>query len=307
MRSWQADIREFMAIPGQAMPPTPCLPVEEYDTLVALHKVQAELHVLVEGLKSVKGLAAFRSRLMIEETAETLQGFADGDLVAVTDGLADDLYVTIGTAISFGIDLGPVFDAVHAANMKKYPPCENCAGQGTVQGLDHDGRLKCPACRGFGRIAIRDAQGKVQKPPGWAPPDIAAVLIAQGWVPPSGPMPPAAPVNADYVVTYAIPDLSEPPFDEIGMVRQIMEEALFDASDFTGWTWKRIDLAGPAWELTLLPVVNPRQPRRLAVLEKAVVAEEDPDKALILAWRYRGRKKETMRGFEALHRARSAP
>jgi len=34
----------------------------------------------------------------------------------------------------------------------------------------------CPACDGTGRTAIRDAQGKVLKPPGWTPPDIKGVL-----------------------------------------------------------------------------------------------------------------------------------
>lgn len=37
----------------------------------------------------------------------------------------------------------------------------------------------CAACNGRGRTVLRDAQGKVQKPPGWQAPDIAGLLADQ--------------------------------------------------------------------------------------------------------------------------------
>ena len=70
------------------------------------------------------------------------------DIVEVVDGLADLIYVALGTAVSFGVDLGPIFDEVHRTNMAK------------------DGG------------ATRD-DGKILKPDGWVGPDIAGILRAQ--------------------------------------------------------------------------------------------------------------------------------
>ena len=76
-------------------------------------------------------------------------GHADSeDIVEVVDGLADLIYVALGTAVSFGVDLGPIFDEVHRTNIAK------------------DGG------------ATRD-DGKILKPDGWVGPDIAGILRAQ--------------------------------------------------------------------------------------------------------------------------------
>lgn len=41
----------------------------------------------------------------------------------------------------------------------------------------YDSRIQtCSACAGAGRVVVRDASGKVQKPQGWTPPDIKGVL-----------------------------------------------------------------------------------------------------------------------------------
>ena len=92
---------------------------------------------------------ALRSRLIREEADEALAALATGDIAEIAQELADLLYVTYGTAVSLGIDIRPVFAAVHAANMAK------------VGG-------------------VKRADGKVLKPPGWRPPDIRAILEAQG-------------------------------------------------------------------------------------------------------------------------------
>ena len=67
------------------------------------------------------------------------------NLVEVIDGLCDTIVVCLGTAEDIGIDLEPFYDEVMKTNMAK-------AG---------------------GPI---DKHGKMLKPPGWAPPDIAGVL-----------------------------------------------------------------------------------------------------------------------------------
>ncbi len=88
----------------------------------------------------------FRAKLKKEELGETIEAMAIGDMVEIADGLADQLYVILGTAVEYGIDLEPVFREVHRANMLK--------------------------------IANPDG-GKVMKPTGWQPPRIADILEAQ--------------------------------------------------------------------------------------------------------------------------------
>ena len=63
-----------------------------------------------------------RILLMQEELlgkGELAESMENQDLIGVADGLADLLYVTIGTAVVFGIDIEPVFDEVHRSNMSK--------------------------------------------------------------------------------------------------------------------------------------------------------------------------------------------
>lgn len=123
--SWVDDVREFHLAFGQDVEPEPTIVSERIETL--------------------------RVRLMREELDETVVAMADDDLPGIADGLADLIYVSIGTALAYGIPLERVWDAVHAANMAKLGP---------------DGK------------PIRDAGGKVVKPAGWTPPDIAAIV---GW------------------------------------------------------------------------------------------------------------------------------
>ena len=95
-----------------------------------------------------EGVRELRIRLLREEAEEAAAALAGVSLADIAQELADLLYVTYGTAVSLGIDIRPVFAAVHAANMAK-------VGGGTR------------------------ADGKVLKPPGWRPPDVRAVLAAQ--------------------------------------------------------------------------------------------------------------------------------
>ena len=86
-----------------------------------------------------------RVSLIEEEAQETCDAIEAGDLVGAIDGLCDLIYVALGTAIEFGIDLEPFFDEVHRSNMAK-----------------EAGPMR--------------ADGKILKPAGWAPPDIAGIL-----------------------------------------------------------------------------------------------------------------------------------
>lgn len=75
------------------------------------------------------------------------------DLPALADGVIDSFYVLEGLLIRCGINGRPLWDAVHAANLTKAsgPTCEKT--------------------------------GKRLKPTCFVPPDIEALLRAQGWKP----------------------------------------------------------------------------------------------------------------------------
>lgn len=61
----------------------------------------------------------YRTHLMIEELGECLVAMSKGNYVEFLDGLADVLYVVIGTAVAYGIPIWAVFDEVHLSNMSK--------------------------------------------------------------------------------------------------------------------------------------------------------------------------------------------
>lgn len=91
----------------------------------------------------------FRERLIREEIKELFFALSDGDLTEIADGIADAIYVLLGTAVSYGINLQPIWDEVHHSNMEKVEGPER--GDGT----------------------------KPLKPYGWNPPSIAELIREQ--------------------------------------------------------------------------------------------------------------------------------
>lgn len=65
------------------------------------------------------GTRALRERLIHEEFEELKEAMAKDDLVGIAKEMADLLYVVYGTAVSYGIDMEPVFREVHRSNMTK--------------------------------------------------------------------------------------------------------------------------------------------------------------------------------------------
>lgn len=60
-----------------------------------------------------------RIRLIQEEFDELKESMAASDLPSVAKELADLLYVVYGTAVSYGINMEPVFREVHRSNLSK--------------------------------------------------------------------------------------------------------------------------------------------------------------------------------------------
>lgn len=60
-----------------------------------------------------------RVRLIQEEFEELQEAMTAQNLPAVAKELADLLYVVYGTAVSYGLDMDPVFREVHRSNLSK--------------------------------------------------------------------------------------------------------------------------------------------------------------------------------------------
>jgi len=61
-----------------------------------------------------------RIKLIREEVVkETLPALENGNLVGIADGIADSIVVLLGTAVTYGIDIRPIWDEVHRTNMAK--------------------------------------------------------------------------------------------------------------------------------------------------------------------------------------------
>ena len=105
-----------------------------------------------------------RRKLLVEEADELLRALDERDLVEVADGLADLIYIAVGTALELGINMAAVWGEVHRSNMAKFPVCRACRGAG------------CEACSGRGHIVHRREDGKVLKPEGWTPPLIDSAM-----------------------------------------------------------------------------------------------------------------------------------
>jgi predicted HAD superfamily Cof-like phosphohydrolase len=87
-----------------------------------------------------------------EEFDELWVAWCRNDLVGIADAIADLIYVLVGMALEYGIPLDRVWDAVQRSNMAKIDPVT-------------------------GKVRKRE-DGKILKPEGWQPPDIAGILKA---------------------------------------------------------------------------------------------------------------------------------
>lgn len=120
----QAQVREFHEAFGVPVRTTPQLP-EWKERMLRVDLINEELSELSDAL------------------------MVDGSLVKTADALGDLLYVVLGAAETFGIDLEPIFDEIHRSNMTKT-----------------GGR--------------RSHSGKILKGPNYEPPELLPILVKQG-------------------------------------------------------------------------------------------------------------------------------
>ncbi|MBX3236257.1 MAG: hypothetical protein KF814_08905 [Nitrospiraceae bacterium] len=60
-----------------------------------------------------------REKLIQEEFDELKEAMAKKEMAGIAKELADLLYVVYGTAVSYGLDMDPVFREVHRSNLSK--------------------------------------------------------------------------------------------------------------------------------------------------------------------------------------------
>ena len=125
MNSMQDKVKQFHDTYGLNDPSEPSIP-------------PAEIHDL-------------RLRLILEEANELKEAGESGNLPHAIKELCDLLYVVLGTANAYGIDIEPFFAEVHRSNMTKVWP---------------DGTIR------------KNQFGKVLKPPTYIPANMAGVLAA---------------------------------------------------------------------------------------------------------------------------------
>ena len=120
---------------------------EAQKMVLEFHK---EFNIYIEASPTVpsKKTQNLRVRLIQEEFDELQEAMKTQDLPHIAKELADLLYVVYGTAISYGIDMEPVFKEVQRSNMSK------------VGGYKRE-------------------DGKWVKPPTYSPADIAPILALQ--------------------------------------------------------------------------------------------------------------------------------
>ncbi len=86
--------------------------------------------------------------LLTEEFNEVITAIDAGDIYDVAGELADLIYVALWNCNAWGVDITPVFEAIHAANMAKA-----------------DGPVR--------------ADGKRERPPGWQRADVPGIVRRQ--------------------------------------------------------------------------------------------------------------------------------
>lgn len=106
---------------------------------------------------------SFRAHFLNEELVELIEAYRAGDFVKQVDALLDLAYVVHGTAAMMGLPWERLFDAVHAANMRKIS-----AREAHARGID---------------VGSVRHEYDVRKPPGWVGPEdeLSNILLEHGY------------------------------------------------------------------------------------------------------------------------------
>ena len=93
--------------------------MDEAQKMVREFHKEFDIHVAKSPSVPDTKTTALRERLIQEEFDELKEAMKAGNLPGIAKELADLLYVVYGTAVSYGIDMAPVFREVQRSNMSK--------------------------------------------------------------------------------------------------------------------------------------------------------------------------------------------
>lgn len=193
MNDMQKRVANWMKNFGQECPPTPVVPSLE------VRKLRAKL-ILEEALETIEGMGIGVIVQDIDDRERVIMGhctyeFTDNvseNITETSDGIADLLVVTLGTAVAHGIDIAPIFKEVMRSNDSKLWTRAEVIYY-TMKGQDNpytfkcvhkdcNGEEPCPAEPNEHCILTKDEHGKVIKSPSYSPPNILPLLKEQGLV-----------------------------------------------------------------------------------------------------------------------------
>lgn len=141
---WVQDVRDFHKACGTVDPTEPTWP--SYDKRSLRYHLQFE-----EGNELSAELLPEHCLFVGQFLSHAVE--SQEHLAALAKEIVDVIYVAVGTALSCGININAVWEAVHASNMAKVDPA-------------------------IGKVRRRD-DGKILKPEGWQTPDIKKVLFPE--------------------------------------------------------------------------------------------------------------------------------
>jgi predicted HAD superfamily Cof-like phosphohydrolase len=148
----QSKVREFMETFGQECPRLASVPSAAIQEL--------------------------RESLITEEAEEFARD--KGTLVGAADAIGDLLYVAIGAAVAYGIEIEPIFDEIHWSNMSKLWTAREVSDE-MSNDFDFHNKYDIKAfCVGSSRnVLVKRKDGKVVKSPSYSPANLGPILEAQ--------------------------------------------------------------------------------------------------------------------------------
>lgn len=142
---WYSDIREFMTAAGQTVPEKP-EPLCEKDAVLRARLIMEEALETIHAL-GVEVHVNHHDDIPIAMDNLDFYRVVPTHMLGAVDGCCDIIVVTLGTLVSLGLPDNPFMTEVNQNNLTKVKP----------------------------RVYIKE--GKIQKPPGYQPPQLSKLLL----------------------------------------------------------------------------------------------------------------------------------
>lgn len=136
------DLRNWMLAGGQTVHHQPTVDISDTDRVLRARLVLEEVMEFVEAMGCD---VDFSNKIGVVDAGRAV------DLVEAADAMVDIMVVTVGSSHTLGVNLGPCWQEVMQTNWAKFPNGE----------------------------VLHDETGKITKPEGWLPPDLAPILERQ--------------------------------------------------------------------------------------------------------------------------------